>query len=353
MEKFLGLALLVTAIAANLALYCASEVKVEQPTLPPSNSTNQRRDVNQTVQSTISNLESIESGSLSQLSNPLDQKQHDQTLSSEIPKTETEDVRRFHEIMQNAIAHNLPAASMGEIMQAVAEQFLGAQYKAGLLDRSERETLFISLKKFDCVLFVETVLAIARNIALQDYQYQTFTNHIIDQRYWNGHLNGYCSRLHYFSEWISDNQRRESVQNIASYLGGVSLKKKLNFMSTHRSSYPQLANNNTNYQCIVEMEANLQGLTIDYIPKNQIERVYAYLQPGDIIGIATDIPGLDTTHTGLVYRSPEGRTGLIHASPIGKVTISPDLQRYVNNVKHSIGILVARPIDPRQIKTAN
>ena len=336
MKRFLGLALFVTTISANLACCYASQVPVEQLKL--------------------TNLEAQKPGQTVGSPMPTAQEEVNHFSETQIrqsSKTETENVKRFHEIMEQAISYNLSDTSMGQIMQAVAEQFLGADYKAGLLDRSERETLFISLKNFDCVIFIETVLAIARNIALKDYRYQTFTNHIVGQRYRNGDLNGYCSRLHYFLEWINDNQRRGTVQNMAPDLGGISLKKKLNFMSTNPSRYPQLANNNANYQCIVEMEANLQPLKIDYIPKNQIKRIYGYLQPGDIIGIATNIPGLDTTHTGLIYRSSEGQTGLLHASPAGKVTVAPDLQRYVNNVKHSTGILIARPIDPRQIKTAN
>ncbi|NET51572.1 MAG: DUF1460 domain-containing protein, partial [Merismopedia sp. SIO2A8] len=87
--------------------------------------------------------------------------------------------------MEVAIARHLYQLSMGEIIQAIAEEFLGKAYKAGLLDKSTQETLTISLTEFDCVLFVETVLAIARNLALQDYSYQTFTNHIRNQRYLN------------------------------------------------------------------------------------------------------------------------------------------------------------------------
>ena len=44
---------------------------------------------------------------------------------------------------------------MGNIVQTVAEQFLGAEYRAGLLDKSPYETLVISLTQFDCLLFVE------------------------------------------------------------------------------------------------------------------------------------------------------------------------------------------------------
>jgi hypothetical protein len=270
-----------------------------------------------------------------------------QTLRQEIPQTE--EVERFQRVIQEAIARQMHEKPMGEIMQAIADQFLGTAYKADLLDQSKEETLVVTLKHFDCVLFVESVLAIARGVAVQDYSYQTFVNHIRDQRYENGQMNGYCSRLHYFSAWINDNQKRGTVQNIAGNLGGMPLNKKnLNYMSRNWKTSPQLVRNDANYQCIVEMEAQLDGVNINYIPTNQIRRVYSQLQPGDIVAVATDIAGLDVTHTGLVYRHPDGNMGFIHASPAGRVTISRDLQRYVGHVEHAIGILVARPVDPRQ-----
>jgi hypothetical protein len=67
------------------------------------------------------------------------------------------------------------------------------------------------------------------------------------------------------------------------------------------------------------------------------------LKPGDIVAIATDLPGLDVTHTGFVYRNPDGSVGLIHAAPGSGVKISRDLQTYTERVEHAIGILVARP----------
>lgn len=265
---------------------------------------------------------------------------------------ESDEQKIFQQTIQKAINRNLSSKSIGEIMQVVAESFLGAKYKAGLLDRYNQETLVISLKEFDCLLFVETVLALSRNIALQKYDYQTFEQHIVDQRYWNGSLNGYCSRLHYFSEWIYDNQKRENLDDISIALGGIPQTKKLDFMSKHRNLYPRLINNDANYQCIVEMESNLtdQGIPTNYIPKKQIKNIYQQLQPGDIIGVTTNISGLDVTHTGLAYYSSDGVVGLIHASPIGKVTITRDLYNYVDRIKNSTGILVARPIDPRTKK---
>ncbi|WP_254013366.1 N-acetylmuramoyl-L-alanine amidase-like domain-containing protein [Limnofasciculus baicalensis] len=262
------------------------------------------------------------------------------------PATQEEN-EKFQQIIENATAQQLHHKSMPDIIQAIANQFIGTPYQAGLLDKSKAETLVVTLNKFDCVLFVETVLAMARGIAMQDYSYEAFRDRIIEQRYENGELNGYCSRLHYLSGWIDDNQKRGIVENITVTLGGVPLNKQLNFMSTHRQSYPQLVDSEGNYQCILEMEAKLNHLTINYIPTSGIPQIYDRLQPGDIIGVATDIPGLDVTHTGLVYRQIDGNIGLIHASPAGSVRVARDLQQYVGNVKHSVGIIVTRPIDSR------
>lgn len=97
--------------------------------------------------------------------------------------------------MQEAVKEKLHSRPLGEMMQAIAVKFRGTPYRAGLLDRSSQETLVVSLQGFDCVLFVETVLAIARGVAVQDYSYHTFAGHIQNQRYRNGELSGYCSRL--------------------------------------------------------------------------------------------------------------------------------------------------------------
>jgi hypothetical protein len=261
----------------------------------------------------------------------------------ELPISESLDpeLMRFNQVMQYAIERKLSDRPLGEIMQAIAEQFIGTPYAAGLLDRSNQETLVVTLNAFDCVLFVETVLAIARGVAQQDYNYENFRDRIEEQRYRGGKLNGYCSRLHYFSDWIEDNQNRGIVDNITTNLGGIYLHNSLKFMTENRQYYPQLANQ-SDYQCMLNQEARLANLNIYYIPQDKIATIYADLQPGDIIATATDIPGLDVTHTGLVYRFSDGGIGLIHASPSGEVKISRDLQSYVQAVDGQIGIIIAR-----------
>lgn len=234
-----------------------------------------------------------------------------------------------------------------QLLQTLAAKFEGAAYQGGLLDQSPKEELVLSLSQFDCVLFVETVLAIARTLTVEEPSPQAFRDAVQAQRYRQGHMQGYCSRLHYFSDWIADNQRRGLVENITPALGGIPLNKQLNFMSHHRQSYPQLQSK-ANFQCIQAVETRLQSLPLHYIPQDQIRGIEASLQPGDIIAVATAVPGLDVTHTGLVYQMSDQARGLIHASPGGSVRIAPDLATYVANVDQSIGIIVARPQNSQQ-----
>ncbi|QXD16689.1 DUF1460 domain-containing protein [Rhodocaloribacter litoris] len=254
--------------------------------------------------------------------------------------------RRFREVMAFARRERLHERPLGEVMQAVGLQFAGAPYVAGLLDEPPEETLVVTLSGFDCVLLVETVLALARGIAVQDYTYEGFTRRLEEQRYRGGRMDGYCSRLHYFTEWIADNERRGLVKDLTRALGGTRLEKRLNFMSTHRESYPRLVQNDSLFEGIREMEHRLAGHVIHYIPQHRIRTVYDRLQAGDIIATATSIEGLDVSHTGLVYDAGDGKKGFLHASTTGGVKVSPDLQAYVENNKIQIGIVVARPIRP-------
>ncbi|WP_044000050.1 N-acetylmuramoyl-L-alanine amidase-like domain-containing protein, partial [Microcystis aeruginosa] len=133
---------------------------------------------------------------------------------------------------------------------------------------------------------------------------------------------------------------------ISQKLGGITLNKKLNFMSKNRPLYPQLKTQ-SNYDCLQQVERQLESLSLTHIPTAKIKDIYPQLQAGDIIGVVTNIAGLDTTHTGLVYRFADGKIGLIHASPAGQVTIAKYLEKYITKVDKAIGIFVVRSLDPR------
>lgn len=249
--------------------------------------------------------------------------------------------RLFRETMDYAQAQNLHERPIGEIMQTLGLRFVGDPYAAGMLDAPPEETLVVALNKYDCVTFVETMLALAQGVKAQDYSYATFARNLEDLRYRGGELDGYPSRLHYFTDWIYDNAQRGNVEAITASIGGVPFDKTIDFMGTHRDSYARLEHDSL-FQAIQQMERSLADRDLYYIPQDAIADVYDQLQAGDIIATATDIKGLDVTHTGLVYQDGE-QTGLLHASLKEGVKVSPDLQDYVQGVKAQIGIIVARP----------
>ena len=222
--------------------------------------------------------------------------------SQSIPPLAAADQQQFERLMTDATHRQVAQKSLGEVIEHFSMELLGQPYKAGLLDQSPQEDLFLSLTQFDCVLFVESAMALAYSLRSHPTtSSQQFGETVQQLRYRGGQRDSYCSRLHYFSEWLADNQKKGYVENLTPQLQGVPLPKSLQFMSRHRSSYRQLADSKL-YDCIVQMEDRLASLPMHYIPTAHIRRIESQLQPGDIIAVATSVPYLDVTHTGLIYQ---------------------------------------------------
>ena len=250
---------------------------------------------------------------------------------------------RYAELMEFARTNALHERPIGDILQELGEQFLGRPYITGPLDGFGKEVLVARLDSFDCFTYLEAMLAAARGVADQDYSYASYLDRTEEQRYRDGRMGDYCSRLHYYTEWIQDNEEKGIVEHITDDVGGVRLDKSINFMSEHRDSYPALVGNDSLYRCIKKVEDRLnRTYQYFYIPQDSIAMFYDQLQPGDLIATSTHIEGLDVTHTGMVYKGEDGSTGLLHASTDGGVKISPDLQEYVQGVNAQTGIIVAR-----------
>lgn len=238
----------------------------------------------------------------------------------------------------------IEAISFGDSLTQIGKSFLGTPYKEKTLEIGTEETLVVNLRGLDCTTFVENVLAFGRVLRKKDSALSAFTEQLETIRYRNGELKGYPSRLHYFTEWIADNQKKGIVEDITAKLNGVPLEKTINFMGTHRSSYPFLKDD-TNFEGILEMEASLATQEFCYLPKSTLETQESQLQSGDIIALATSIKGLDVTHTGIAIRQKNGRVHLLHASTSGAVVISKEpLTEYLKKIKHNIGVIVARPL---------
>jgi len=226
----------------------------------------------------------------------------------------------------------------------VGTSFLGTPYVEKTLEIGETESLVVNLRGLDCTTFVENVLAFTLLLKNQQNDFIDFAKNLETVRYRNEQLNGYPSRLHYFTDWIRTNEQKGLVKDITTELGGISIEKPINFMGTHRELYPFLTND-ANYQRILETEAELAKETLCYVPQVDIHKQEGKIQSGDIIALATSIKGLDVTHTGIAIKQPNGRIHLLHASISGAVKITEEpLVDYLKKIKSNIGIIVARPL---------
>jgi len=236
------------------------------------------------------------------------------------------------------------ASSLGDTIALIGQSFLGTPYVEKTLEIGDTETLVVNFGGLDCTTFVENVLAFSLMLQNQQKDFENFTENLETVRYRNGDLNGYPSRLHYFTEWIRNNEKKGLVKDITAELGGVELEKPINFMGTHRNLYPFLASDE-NFEAMLSVEKEIAKEKLCYLPKDQIESKEHLIKSGDILALATSIKGLDVTHTGIAIHQPDGRLHLLHASSKnGEVEISElPLADYLKNIKSNIGIIVARP----------
>lgn len=237
------------------------------------------------------------------------------------------------------------------------ELAIGTPYEAFTLEKYikaggnplENEPIALSLTRFDCVTLVESCLAVAR-VAGTDGQptWKRFSREVERMRYRGGWRLGYTSRLHYFSEWISDGHNRGLVRDLGPDLGGIPDPRPLRFMTEHRASYPALANDSV-FRQIGEMERRLDSRRRLMIPTERIAAVQDRIESGDVLAFTTSISGLDVSHAAFAYRDHAGILRVLHAPLSGgavEITRST-LPEYVANIRRSTGILVARPLKGR------
>jgi hypothetical protein len=246
-----------------------------------------------------------------------------------------------------------PTVPPGRAAVRVGELAVGTPYEPFTLEAylkaggsPRQEPLTLSLTRFDCVTLVESCIAVARMAGEKRAPtWERFGQEIERMRYRGGERRGYTSRLHYFSEWIADGQRRGLVKDLGAELGGAEDARPLRFMTEHRSSYPALADESV-FREIGEVERRLDGHARRVIPTKRIPEVVKRIETGDVLAFATEIAGLDVSHTAFAYRDRGGILRVLHAPLSGGVVevTRTTLPEYVAGIRRSTGILVARPL---------
>ena len=108
-------------------------------------------------------------------------------------------LKHFFEYANKKEIAKLP---INEKVVAIGRYFLETPYVGGTLDINPQEKLVVNLREFDCVTFVDNVIALARLDKYEEQSIPQFQKNLQEIRYRNGKIVDYTSRLHYSSDWL-------------------------------------------------------------------------------------------------------------------------------------------------------
>ncbi|MCS4436858.1 DUF1460 domain-containing protein [Aquiflexum gelatinilyticum] len=232
--------------------------------------------------------------------------------------------------------------SMNDLTIEIGTWFLNTPYVEKTLELPGEEKLVVNLMGLDCTTYLETVVSLARTALAGEFTFEAYTQELEKLRYRNGVNEGYPSRLHYFSDWIFQNEEKGILKDISKEIGGSVYENNPSFMTSNPKFYPQLSNPDYINQ-LKENESEIKTRSYYFLPKTEIRTHENKIKSGDLIAITTSMTNLDIVHVGFAIEK-EGRIHLLHASSGSKkVEISEKpLSDYLMANKSQSGIMVSR-----------
>lgn len=231
-----------------------------------------------------------------------------------------------------------------------AEKLLGRPYVGQTLEvNGDVEKLVVNLRELDCTTLVENAVALAMAHNKGGKSFSDFCGALLKIRYKSGLNSGYSSRLHYFSQWINDNCRMGITEDVGAdgkYPFIARQRLDLHFMTRNPQYYRQLKDNPLLCEEILKEENAINGLVVNYIPKNLLNQPQSKLSAihdGDIIALVTNKDGLDISHVGIAVWE-NNRLHLLNASSLQNKVIldNSSLYNYQKKRASQLGIRVIR-----------
>jgi len=206
---------------------------------------------------------------------------------------------------------------VGKRMGIFSRRFLGCPYALNPLvgSRSEAEKFVASLDGFDCVTYVETILALSRASSADE-----FDDWLRKIRYQSGTVR-WIRRNHYMILWIRSNQRGKQPLKIIAPDGVRNVVKE---RLLHE--LPGLPPGPIRFECI---------------PKPAIRKLEPHVQTGDLIFFVSTRANLDIFHCGILVRD-EKHLLLRHASRSKGGVVEQDLNDFLK-ANRMAGVIVVRP----------
>ncbi len=229
-----------------------------------------------------------------------------------------------------------------------ARQFIGRPYVAHTLEVNDTEQLVVNTRELDCTTLIETVVALALCHQQGKTGWADYLAQLQQLRYRQGILDGYPSRLHYFSDWIDDNQRLSFVKEIQGPNPPFTAVQHVSasYMSEHPQSYKALKAHPEYVPVIRQQEQRLSGEQRRYIPTEAVQNTDLLrntIHDGDIIAITCKKAGLEIAHLGFAVWKKDG-LHLLNASSLHKKVVSEPMTLYQYLKKHpsDTGIRIVR-----------
>lgn len=229
-----------------------------------------------------------------------------------------------------------------------ARKFKGVPYVASTLEKKDPEQLIINLKQLDCTTLVETTLALTMTKRQGESTFEAYCKNLETLRYWHGKMNGYLSRLHYFTWWMHDNIDKgliEHVKDAAHFTAPINVQN--HYMSAHPDKYKFLKAHPEWVDSIKQLEQQYNGPDGFFLPANKTRltpKELSSIHNGDIVAIVTRKDGIDYSHLGFAVWGKDNHLHLLNASSIHhKVVEEPKtLYQYLKEHPSSIGIRLLR-----------
>ncbi len=229
-----------------------------------------------------------------------------------------------------------------------ARQFKGLPYVASTLEVADPERLVVNLRQLDCTTLVETTLALTLTKRQYGSSFEQYCHNLMRLRYWDGQMNGYLSRLHYFTWWMHDNIGKGLVEEVSDDKHFTTPIRIANhYMSTHPDKYKFLKDNQQRVDSIAKLEKAYNRSDGYYLSEEKTglrQQELSAIHDGDLIAIVTKKDGIDYSHLGFAVWGKDGYLHLLNASSIHhKVVEEPKtLRQYLREHPSSIGIRLLR-----------
>ncbi|MBF6570282.1 MAG: DUF1460 domain-containing protein [Candidatus Binataceae bacterium] len=220
--------------------------------------------------------------------------------------------------MENLLAKTKYDRSTRSRIDLLSRYFLGYPYKPNpLIGSAETTELFTaSLDGFDCVTFIETILALARAANVDD-----FIEWLRKIRYEQGRLQ-WEWRNHYMTLWIRNNISEGIIRPVSMPgIPTLSRERVLNLV-------PGLAAQRTRFRCA---------------PKASVPRLVTKLQSGDLIFFVSTRKNLDVFHAGIIVYDGKSMR-MRHASRSQGMVVEQELSEFLEENRMA-GVIVVRPQD--------